>query len=316
MSAALPWLEDASRNTAAALRAGRLPHALLIQGSRGSGAEAFAFWCAGLALCESGMASDATAPCGVCRGCRGVAARAHPDLVILGPSEDSREVRIEQVRELSADIALTSHRGGYKVGIITPADRLNRFAANALLKTLEEPPQRSLPSRVPATGRSRCQGLRIPSPPRAAALAWLRSEQPDRDWDRLLTVTEMAPLDALDADGAAVLALWEDTALSLERARRGQLDVVETAERWSRADYGHRLAAIENWLTDRLRAAVAPPTVHLSPGDNTSNIRAMFEILDAIHEARRLVESPLNRSLILERLLWQLTSARAGGGNA
>ena len=60
------------------------------------------------------------------------------------PEESGRQIRIEQVRELAAELALTSHAGGYKVAVLSPADALNRFAANALLKTLEEPQPRTL----------------------------------------------------------------------------------------------------------------------------------------------------------------------------
>ena len=58
--------------------------------------------------------------------------------------EDSKQIRIEQARELSAHLALASHQGGYKVALIEPADALNWNAANALLKTLEEPPPRTV----------------------------------------------------------------------------------------------------------------------------------------------------------------------------
>ena len=74
----------------------------------------------------------------------GGAALQHPDLLWIRPPEDSRQIRIEQLRELTAELALMSHGGGYKVAVIAPADALNRFAANALLKTLEEPPARTL----------------------------------------------------------------------------------------------------------------------------------------------------------------------------
>ena len=77
----------------------------------------------------------------------------------------------------AADLALTSHQGGYKVGILAPADSLNRFAANALLKTLEEPPPRTLlilvasePSRLPATILSRCQRIQLRAPPRSESI--------------------------------------------------------------------------------------------------------------------------------------------------
>src|SRR5207302_1716448 len=121
---------------------------------------------------------------GACAPCRRVWAQQHPDLAWVRIAEDSQQIRIEQVRDLAADLALTSHAGGYKVGILTPAEALNRFAANALLKTLEEPPARTLlvlvttqPSRLPATVLSRCQRLRVRAPARAEAGAWLRARR-------------------------------------------------------------------------------------------------------------------------------------------
>ena len=136
-TAAPPWLAASTVALRPAHEQDRMPHALLIHEAPGAGGEWLAAFAAALVLCERGAAG----PCAECRACRRVAAGAHPDVSWLRPQEDSRQVRIEQVRELSAELALTSHGGGYKVGIITPADALNRFAANALLKTLEEPPE-------------------------------------------------------------------------------------------------------------------------------------------------------------------------------
>ncbi len=85
----------------------------------------------------------------------------------MGPLEDSRQIRVEQIRELSEQLALTAHGGGATVALIAPADAMNANAANALLKTLEEPRAgvtlllvASVPSRLPATILSRCQSLR------------------------------------------------------------------------------------------------------------------------------------------------------------
>src|SRR4029077_18328808 len=120
-------------------------------------------------------------------------AQQHPDLAWLRTAEDSQQIRIEQVRDLTADLALPSHAGGYKVGIVTPADALNRFAANALLKTLEEPPARTLlilvatePSRLPPTVLSRCQRLRTRAPERAESIAWLTTVRGKQDWEAAL----------------------------------------------------------------------------------------------------------------------------------
>ncbi|MGH8134688.1 MAG: DNA polymerase III subunit, partial [Steroidobacteraceae bacterium] len=170
------WISGQIAALTAAHRAGRLPHALLIHEAPGAGGDWLAHWTARLALCER----DADAPCGTCAACRRALATRHPDLTVVTFLTDARQIRIEQVRELAQELALTSHAGGYKVSILTPADALNRFAANALLKTLEEPPPRTLlilvatqPSRLPATVLSRCQRLRVRAPTREEGVAWL-----------------------------------------------------------------------------------------------------------------------------------------------
>jgi len=174
--AAPSWLAAAMSALGTAHDQGRMPHALLIHEAPGTGGDWLATWAAALVLCERGKA----APCGDCTACRRIASLHHPDVNWVRLQEDSRQIRIEQVRELAAELALTSHSGGYKVGILTPADSLNRFAANALLKTLEEPPARTLlilvatePSRLPPTVLSRCQRLRVRAPGRAESVAWL-----------------------------------------------------------------------------------------------------------------------------------------------
>src|SRR5579872_1369817 len=180
------WTASQRQALSAAHLAGRLPHALLIHEAPGAGGEWLAHWAARLALCER----SAQAPCGNCTACRRALAWQHPDLTRVAPLEESRQIRIEQVRELAADLALTSHAGGWRVGILTPADSLNRFAANALLKTLEEPPARTLlmlvasePSRLPATILSRCQKVRIRAPARTEAVSWLQASKGPANWD-------------------------------------------------------------------------------------------------------------------------------------
>ncbi|MGB6605065.1 MAG: hypothetical protein WBE65_12310, partial [Steroidobacteraceae bacterium] len=198
-----PWIAPAAAALTRAQRAGRLPHALLIHEAPGAGGDWLALWAARLALCER----PGEAPCGICTGCRRAAALLHPDLMRITPLEESRQIRIEQVRDLAAELALTSHAGGYKVGILTPADALNRFGANALLKTLEEPPPRTFlvlvatqPSRLPATVLSRCQRLPVRAPSRAEAVAWLVDTRGPGDWAAALAVVGEAPFLLASAD--------------------------------------------------------------------------------------------------------------------
>jgi DNA polymerase-3 subunit delta' len=315
------WLSPAISSLRAAYSAGRLPHGLLIHDSTGAGGDWLAGWAAALALCTN----TAEAPCGRCAGCTRVAANQHPDLVRVQPVDDSKQIRIEQVRELAEGLSLTSHQGGYKVGILSPADVLNRFAANALLKTLEEPPARTLlilvasqPSRLPATILSRCQRLRVRAPTRAEGLEWLQQTRGTGDWNGVLDMLGEAPFLAADADPKAIPALGTETRHTLEEIETGAADPLTTAERWSRSEPALRLRCFENWLTDRIRAHFASPGnsveirrgAHLPRNASIRNIRGLFELAAGVRDLRSSLEVPINRSLALEALLRQLASQR------
>lgn len=315
------WLTPALSSLRAAYVAGRLPHALLIHDSPGAGGDWLAHWAATLALCTNA----AEAPCGRCDGCKRVANRQHPDLTWVVPIEDSKQIRIEQVRELATELALTSHQRGYKVGILSPADTMNRFAANALLKTLEEPPSRTLlilvatqPSRLPATILSRCQRLRVRAPTRAEAVDWLQNARGGGDWNGVLDLIGEAPFLAAEADPKAIPALGHETRRTLEEIEAGAADPLATAERWSRSEPALRLRCFENWLTDRIRrhfgtggnSVEVRGAPHLSRAPAILNIRGLFELTDAVRELRFALDEPINRSLALEMLLRRLASQR------
>jgi DNA polymerase III subunit delta' len=298
------WLEPAIASLNAARKAGRLPHALLIHDSAaGAGGDWLANWAASVALCLS----PENAPCGKCVGCVRVANNQHPDLMRIVPIEDSKQLRIEQVRELGQELALTSHQGGYKVGILSPADSMNRFAANALLKTLEEPPPRTLlilvasqPSRLPATILSRCQKLKVRAPTRAESLAWLQATHGARDWDGVLDVLGDAPFAAVEADAKAIPALGAEIRRTLEEMEQGTADPVATAERWHRADTALRLRCFESWLTERIqRQPTAAPRT-----------RSLFELVEGVRELRSTMDVPINRSLAIELLFRRLAAQR------
>ncbi len=317
------WLSSETATLAAAYAADRMPHALLIHEAPGAGGDWLALWAAQLVLCTQ----TEKAPCGVCASCRRVLAGQHPDILSLRLIEDSQQIRIEQVRELSAELALTSHQGGYKVGIVSPADALNRFAANALLKTLEEPPPRTLlilvvtqPSRLPATILSRCQRIRVRAPARSEALAWLQAARGPAAWDAVLDVLGEAPMLAAEGDAQAVVQIGREMTAGLHDAVSGTLDPVATADRWARTEVPLRLKCFENWLTERIRERVPGATLmtevragtHLPAAGTDLNIRRLFEVLDGVRELRSSLDAPLNRGLALESLLRRLSSREAG----
>jgi DNA polymerase-3 subunit delta' len=314
MDTDLPWLRPAQASFNAALVSGRLGHALLVQASPGQGGEWLATWIAARMFCRQPREAKEIggAPCGACLDCRRVQVGEQPDLLALRPIEESKEIRIDQVRELAAELGLTAHAGGRKVAIITPAERLNRNAANALLKTLEEPAGQALlllvtgePWRLPVTVQSRCTRLRAHAPSDDEAVAWLQAQRPGSsavDWRAALAVLGPQPLAALTVDGGALALLQRDTERALQDAVTGGLDVVETAERWGKDEYALRVACIERWIAERLREwgrgkqAVAAP--------------ALFEALDHAREARQWSETPINKPLALERILWRLATLR------
>jgi DNA polymerase-3 subunit delta' len=119
---------------------GRLAHAYLVVGSPRGNALAFAESFLQFLFCK-----EKSRPCGKCPECERVKRHEHADMLWLQPETKSRKIDIEQIREeLNPRIARTSYGGGYKVGVILYADRLTEGAANAFLKTLEEPPGSSL----------------------------------------------------------------------------------------------------------------------------------------------------------------------------
>jgi len=303
-----PWLEKSIEHLNAALSASRLPHALMIHEAPGAGGEWLAHWLAAKVL-------------GSREGVQ------HPDLVVIQPVEDSKQIRIEQVRELSDELSLTSHQGGYKVGILSPADTLNRFAANALLKTLEEPSARTLlvlvltqPSRLPATILSRCQRLTIQAPSRAQSVAWLEAHHQGEakvDWNTVLDVVGDAPLLAAKVDAGAVAQFGIEVRRALDEAVAGHLDPVATAERWSKSEPALRLACFETWVTDRIRkhglSMEMRSGAHLSSTQEVLNIRDLFGLLDGVRGLKSTLDTPINRSLALESLLRRLQPRRASG---
>jgi len=313
-----PWTGAERAALAAAHAQARLPHALLLHEAPGAGGDWLAEWAAALVLCED----KEEQPCGRCRACRRVSAHQHPDLTWVAPEEESRQLRIEQVRDLAAELALTAHGGGYKVGVLTPADALNRFAANALLKTLEEPPPRTLlilvataPSRLPPTVLSRCQRLRVPAPTRAAALAWLAAASGrSANWAPALDTIGEAPFALLGSDPDEIAAVGADARRALDGLGSGATDPAATAERWARAEWPLRLRCFENWLTERIHSNAKDQAFmtemraapYSSGGGPILNTTELFGLLDEVRELRAALDVPLNRGLALEALLRRL----------
>jgi len=313
-STVLPdWFAPARDEVTKALAGDRLAHGLIIHEDPGAGGREFARWIAQRVNCRE----RTRAPCGECQECRWIESGQHPDVTLLAPEEESVQILIEQVRALVADLALTAHGNGYKVAMITPAEAMNPNAANALLKTLEEPPPRTLlllvtsqPSRLLPTLRSRCSRLRLAGPSREAAARFLAEARGPGPWEEALAATGSGPFALLEADPAALARLRADTLDTLKDIGSGKIQPPGVAERW--ADRSHskdlplRLACLESWVTDRiLESASNRDLTHLSGQAMPQNICRLFELSDAVRDMRKLSLTSINKGMAVEALLWR-----------
>ena len=319
----LPWHQELWQSLQQRRAAGRLPHALLLMGPAGLGKGLFARRLARVLLCEAPNAEGDA--CGQCRSCRLFLAGSHPDYSVVQPVEDSRIIKVDQVRDLCTFLGYTAQYGGYKIALLEPADRLNVNAANSLLKTLEEPPGAGLlllvtaqPARLPATVRSRCQRLDFAPPPPTVAGSWLAARAgPDLDSATLLDVAGGAPLTALTyVDGER----WQrrrELVECYDQVLAGRLDPIQAAESWARGDQAENLRWLIDWHTDLIRLKMNSTPPHLSNPDLRSvlrrwadlqPLRALFERWDAAVRLYTLcVNTQASTPLLLEAFLSDAT---------
>lgn len=323
----MPWLRTPLQQALHTLQG----HALLICAPPGAGAIELALAVAQGWLCQ---AASADRPCGHCASCHWVASRSHPDLLCLLPealqdrlgwrvgeaaeaddkaskSKPSQDIKVDAVRAAVAFAQTTSSRGQAKVVLIHPAERLNPVAANALLKTLEEPagsarfvlsctaPQALLP-----TLRSRCQVLALTLPQPAESLPWLRAlgiEQPEA----LLAATGGLPLETRDwaAEGITAAA-WQALPQSVMRGEVGAFGAW-TLPRW--------LDALQKLCHDAMCvAADGPPRFFsLSAVPKGADLAALAGWSREMQRLARHVEHPYAQPLAVAALVQQARKALA-----
>ncbi|MFH1044960.1 MAG: DNA polymerase III subunit delta' [Pseudomonadota bacterium] len=306
---------------------GRWPHALLFHGRPGIGKLHLAEVLAQSLLCENQSKSGLA--CGACPACAWFAAGNHPDYRLLQPEalspaeEDaeaaeeegkkkpSKQIKIEQIRALGDFLNIGSHRNGYRVVLIYPAESMNPGSANALLKNLEEPSAGVIfllvshqPSRLPATVRSRCHALTLSLPPRELSLRWLK-EQGSNATAAALAFAGDAPL--------AAASLQDDEA----QTRRRLLDLLgePATSALGLGDFCQRLqpGPVVDWMlkwTYDLVAIASSGKARYNidrEQDLTHLVRTMstlrlLRFYSALAEMKAISEHPLNPRLFFDDL--------------
>ncbi|MFC5474184.1 DNA polymerase III subunit delta' [Paraherbaspirillum soli] len=317
----------------------RLPHAILFHGAEGIGKTAFAEQFAQSLLCERPLADGHA--CGACGSCGWFVQYNHPDYRRVRPEilddddaadsgegsdageaaggkksakAPSKEIKIDQIRALAGFMNISTHRQGQRVVLLYPAEALNTASANALLKTLEEPPPNTVfllssnsLDRLLPTILSRCRKFAMPLPSQQDALAWLR-QQEVKDADVWLAEQGGAPLTALAQSQSEGRELIDELLLHLTRP--GVDGALKCAERLQKTPVAEVVACQQRWLYDlfsfklcgtiryypRYQKALAALAARTDTG-------ALLRALKAANERRAIAEHPLSARLFIEEML-------------
>lgn len=310
-----------------------LGHAFLVSGARGIGKLVFARALAQALLCESPREDGGA--CDTCVACTWFDTGTHPDYRQVEPAsaaqrDDAEEgeqtdkagkpdkkpavvITVDQIRALPDFINISAHRGGRKVIVIHPAEMLNVNAANALLKSLEEPPSRThfvlvthRLHQVLPTVRSRSQRVTLDTPRAIDAASWLAG-QGARDPALALAQAGGAPLRALELNDPAY---WGTRAAFLRQISAADLDVIAAGEAVSGFPIVDLVGWMQKWSYD-IACFPATGSVRYNPDqkETIARIASRVDRLAALRFHRemvslqRVVHHPFNARLFAEHLL-------------
>ncbi len=302
---------------------GRLSHAYLFLGPEGVGRASTARALAAALNCLTPR-EDGDA-CGVCASCRRLAADTNPDFVVIGPTSESHQpqIKIEQIREFRRLTNYPPLGDGWRVALIKPAEALNEAAANALLKTLEEPPERHLlvltaqaEADLLPTIVSRCHKLAFAPLPAAMVARELEGRRGlAAPQAQLLAALSGGSLGrALTLDPEAILAQRRQVLDDLKALAGGSASVaLDWAQRLakSRPDLDNFLSLAQLWYRDLLLCHFQAPAALLAHQDLQADLNraaalaspeTWFQKFTALGTAQRHLQANLNPELTLDIL--------------
>jgi DNA polymerase-3 subunit delta' len=312
---------------------GHLAHAYLLTGPAQVGKRTLALALGQALLCINEAAIPPGSPCGACQACRKAQNGTHPDLRIIRPAEDKKALGINEIRALIGAAALQPQEGRYSIFVLPRAEMLTTEAANALLKTLEEPPPQTIlfltatdEQLLPATVISRCQVLPlglVNTHEISAALVERRGLSQER-------ARELSVL-AAGRPGWAIAASQNP---ELQEQRAAWFELMETlcaSGPAQRMKIGAALARDTEQLDELLMVWLSwwhevlfslegvPPSEsqreqRLSHYTRQTRPDAARQVIRQIHEAAQQLEQNAQPRLVLETLLLELPQMKAASG--
>ena len=323
MAEAYPWQDSLWQQMA-----GRAQHAhaYLLHGPAGIGKRALAERLMASLLCKQPVGLEA---CGSCKSCSLLAAGSHPDNYILEPEEADKAIKVDQVRELVNFVVQTAQLGGRKVVLVEPVESMNVNAANALLKSLEEPSGNTIlllvshqSSRLLPTIRSRCVQQACPLPSEAMSLEWLAKALPECSEAQrieLLTLAAGSPLAAVKLQAQGVREQRAAVVEGVKKLLKRKISATQLAESWNAIP----LLLLFDWFCDWSSLILRYQLTQDEAGLGLEDMRKVLQYLaqktpqdkvlaiqDWILAQRQKVlgKANLNRVLLLEALLVQWAS--------
>lgn len=303
----------------------RFPHALLILGENGIGKKHFAKALAHAVLCSH--TSPQGGICGECHACHLIYADSHPDVIYIVSETPGHTIKVEQIRDAVQFVNETSMQNGFKVIVIHDAHHMNHYAANALLKMLEEPAPNILfiliseeRKQLQATITSRCQKLILHKPDSIQALNWLQAHLPpshsftQETQEIALKLAAGAPLKALSILTDNVMAYRQTVYEGLAGLYLSQADPLQLAAQWYERDLETLFHLLFYWLHDILKLKSTQNSsiiINTDYKDILINITKKLDtsillsyLTDVQNRYSKIIHSlNLNRQLLVEELL-------------
>lgn len=316
-----PWQVEQMQQVWRLKQENRLPHALLLVGMTGIGKAVFADGLTRVLLCQHLTTNGVS--CDNCHACRLIKGRAHPNVLWIEPEKTGQAIKIDQIRDVTEFIQQSSLQGDYRIVVIHPADNLNMHAANALLKTLEEPASGAIlvlishqPAKLPATILSRCQRITFPRPNREQAVNWLQNQLTDTrvNIDLLLNLAHGAPLGALAILHEDTLTIRQNLLQALYALSQKQGDPVRLAANLQELEPLQMLDFMLSWLMDLLRLQLGMDATYLTNKDysqqlidlkNRTQMQTNAKLMEYTRQLRGHMQAGINfnKQLMLEDLL-------------
>jgi DNA polymerase-3 subunit delta' len=320
----LPWQQQDWAHLCGYIAQKRIPQALLISGNKGLGKQRLAQQFASSLLCIVPQANGTA--CGLCCSCVLVNAETHPDFIQIQPEEPGKGITISQIRSLITRLTLKPQFETHRIVIVNPADKMNNAAANAFLKCLEEPTERTLiilisekPGKLPATIISRCQKLALATPDKQAVVAWLaKILQCDASANQSLhsnvSLAQGAPLLALDYAKDETLIKRNDCFNAWLAIAKQVKSPVIIAEDWHKLPASPLLFWMTSWVIDLIKCFYHTKVENLYNPDLSRQLqelsvqlelKGLYQLYDLLLASRHRLDTQINRQLMFEEILIQ-----------